>query len=739
MVSWMRKNLLLVMTVGSVIAGALLGFAIRPLNLSAQTVMLVSFPGELLMRMLKMMILPLIISSLISGLSQLDAKQSGKMGTLAITYYFVTTIVAVITGIILVLSIHPGDPSIKEDLGEGTEGKTVSTLDTLLDLLRNMFPENIVAATFQQAQTKYVTIRPKILKINDTMHLEMLNNGTLDYVKAALEYNDGINVLDKVDDFAILRYSPFGILCLIMGKILEIHDLADTARMLAMYMFTVLAGLAVHSLISLPFLFFITTKSNPYSFMRGLLQAWITALGTASSSATLPITYNCLEENLGVDRRVTRFVLPVGATINMDGTALYEAVAAIFIAQMNGVYLTFAQVITVSLTATLASIGAASVPSAGLVTMLLVLTAVGLPVKDVSLIVAVDWLLDRVRTSINVLGDAFGAGIVYYYVKEDLIAHDRLHPMRTLSMGKECVAQFCGMVRYTTDRLQAVSCTEKNLLLFMTIGSVFIGVLLGFVIRPYNLSAKTIMIISFPGELLLRMLKMIILPLIISSLIAGLAQLGAKQSGKIGSLAVTYYLATTIIAVITGVILVLSIHPGSPEIKEDQGESTEGWTVSTLDTMLDLLRNAFPENIVVATFQQAQTKYVTVRRRVLKVNDSIRLKMLNNGSFDYVKHVLEYKDGINLLGIIVFCTAMGIALSQLGSEAFVMTQYSPLGILCLIMGKILEIQDLADIARMLGLYMFTVCSAFFVPQTMVLLYHNLCMDFTHLATKANEK
>ncbi|VDL62388.1 unnamed protein product, partial [Nippostrongylus brasiliensis] len=113
--------------------------------------------------------------SLATGLSQLDAKQSGKMGSLAITYYVLTTAIAVVTGIVLVLTIHPGDPSIKQDLGEGTEGKTVSTLDTMLDLLRNMFPENIVAATFQQAQTKYVTVRPKILKVNDSIHLELLN------------------------------------------------------------------------------------------------------------------------------------------------------------------------------------------------------------------------------------------------------------------------------------------------------------------------------------------------------------------------------------------------------------------------------------------------------------------------------------------------------------------------------------------------------------------------------------
>ncbi|CAI4226393.1 unnamed protein product [Auanema sp. JU1783] len=457
--TWLKKNLLLVMTVGSVVLGAILGFVIRPLQLSPQSVMLVAFPGELLMHMLKMMILPLIVSSLISGLSQLDAKQSGKMGSLAITYYVFTTGIAVITGIILVLTIHPGNPNIKSDLGEGTEGRNVSTVDTLLDLVRNMFPENIVQATFQQVATKYVNVRPKILKNDSAVMLEMLNNGSLDYKKVSVVYTDGMNVLGiivfciavgislsqlgneghvmiqffVIMDKVIMRlvmtvmwYSPLGIMCLIMGKILEIHDLADTARMLAMYMVTVISGLVLHSLVSLPLIFFVSTKKNPYTFMRGLLQAWITALGTASSSATLPMTYSCLEENLGVDRRVTRFVLPVGATINMDGTALYEAVAAIFIAQMNGIELSFGQVITVSLTATLASIGAASVPSAGLVTMLLVLTAVGLPVKDVSLIVAVDWLLDRIRTSINVLGDAFGAGIVDHYVKADLKEHDML-------------------------------------------------------------------------------------------------------------------------------------------------------------------------------------------------------------------------------------------------------------------------------------------------------------------------
>ncbi|KAI6183944.1 Excitatory amino acid transporter 2 [Aphelenchoides bicaudatus] len=480
---WLRKNWLLVATILSVVLGAVLGFIIRLQKPTPQTIMLLSFPGELLMHMLKLMILPLIVSSLISGLAGLDAKQSGRMGGYALTYYFVTTMIAVVTGIVLVLTIHPGDPTIKQDLGTGTEGNQVSTIDTFLDLIRNMFPENIVQATFQQVQTKYVKVRPKIVKKNDTETLRKLADGAFDYLKPSVVYTSGMNVLGKINYARKLRKFRLGVIifCIAFGivtsqlgeeaqimvdffsaldkiimKLLyhgllsfRIHDLAETARMLAMYMFTVLFGLAIHALITLPLLFFVLTKKNPYTFMRGLLQAWITALGTASSSATLPMTFRCLEDTLGVDRRVTRFVLPVGATVNMDGTALYEA----------GVHLSMGQVFTVSLTATLASIGAASVPSAGLVTMLLVLTAVGLPVKDVSLIVAVDWLLDRIRTSINVVGDAFGAGIVHHFVKDQLAIADAEHHRRHSHMERgvsparsECFTQMLRVTNSTNKK-----------------------------------------------------------------------------------------------------------------------------------------------------------------------------------------------------------------------------------------------------------------------------------------------
>ncbi|KAL7077407.1 hypothetical protein ACQ4LE_003249 [Meloidogyne hapla] len=451
---WLRKNALVCATAGGVLLGALLGSLIRLGNPSSQTIMLLSFPGELLMHMLKMMIIPLIFSSLISGLAQLDPKQSGRVGSLAVIYYFATTAIAVITGIVLVLALHPGNPEHHKDLSNGREIKRVSTVDTLLDLIRNMFPENIVQATMQQMETTVQIVNKTIPGRDPIRYKPVYKDGMniLGIIVFCISFGIVISQLGErgrimveffgVLDLAIMKlvslimwYSPLGITCLIMGKILEVDDISNTFRSLAMYTITVLSGLAIHSLISLPLLFFLLTRQNPFIFMRGLLQAWVTALGTASSSATLPISFRCLEENLGIDRRVTRFVLPVGATINMDGTALYEAVATIFIAQMNNVQLTFGQVVTVSLTATLASIGAASVPSAGLVTMLLVLTAVGLPVKDVSLIIAVDWFLDRIRTSINVLGDAFGAGIVYHYAKEDLAKADAEHARKILEQN----------------------------------------------------------------------------------------------------------------------------------------------------------------------------------------------------------------------------------------------------------------------------------------------------------------
>ncbi|XP_029470769.1 excitatory amino acid transporter 4-like isoform X2 [Rhinatrema bivittatum] len=443
---FLRRNAFVIFTVAAVVLGIILAFALRPYKMTYIQVKYYSFPGELLMRMLQMLVLPLIVSSLVSGMASLDSRASGKMGLRAVVYYTATTVIAVIIGIIMVVVVHPGKGT-KADLHHEGKIEKVQAADAFLDLIRNMFPPNLVEACFKQYKTQYSTrvvqkpVVPTSAATDAPLPLEntssILENVTralgslqemlsMDEVVPVPGSANGVNALGLVifsicfglvigsmkqqgqalKEFfdclneAIMRlvaiiiwYAPIGIMFLISGKILEMEDLALMGGQLGMYTLTVIGGLLIHALVVLPSLYFVVTHKNPWLFISGLIQALITALGTSSSSATLPITFKCLEENNGVDKRVTRFVLPVGATINMDGTALYEALAAIFIAQVNNYELNFGQIITISITATAASIGAAGIPQAGLVTMVIVLTSVGLPTEDITLIIAVDWFL----------------------------------------------------------------------------------------------------------------------------------------------------------------------------------------------------------------------------------------------------------------------------------------------------------------------------------------------------------
>ncbi|KAF8371856.1 glt-6 [Pristionchus pacificus] len=445
-------NVLLLLTLLSVFFGLLFGFFLRPLNLSQDTLNLINFPGEIFMQVLKMMILPLIFSSLISALAQMDAREAGQMGLATVLYYLTTTILATMLGIALVITIHPGDPSVKEGiLAMESSDTDVSPLDTFLDLVRNMFPENIIQATFERVQTEYVTKKPPSMAKNGTNNFKKRispakGTNILGIIVFCTAFGIVISHLGEkarivVDFFVILDavimrwvealmwFAPLGIFCLISGNLLELDDLGDTAQMLFLYVVTITLGFLIHAIIVTPLLYFLCTRKNPLVIVKGMLQALVTAFGTASGGAALPTSMQCLEENCGIDRRIARFVLPLGSTINMDGNALYEAVAVIFIAQLNNVELSFVEVITVSVTATVASIGLGSVP-AGLVSILLILSTVGLPAKDVSLIITVDWLLDRIRTSVNVLGDGFAAGVVAHILKSRLEESDQKHDYR---------------------------------------------------------------------------------------------------------------------------------------------------------------------------------------------------------------------------------------------------------------------------------------------------------------------
>ncbi len=231
-----------------------------------------------------------------------------------------------------------------------------------------------------------------------------------------------ISTNDALMSFILLlmKVAPLGIFCLVASRFGKAQNDGQFVALLQVqfyYMLTVISGLTIHALITLPLILWIVTRRNPYRFMMQMSQAILTAFSTASSTATLPVTMECAETRAGVSKRSTEFVLPLGATINMDGTALYEAAAAIFIAQAYSVVnpefqLTFVQQATIAVTATLAAIGAAGIPEAGLVTMLIVLNAVNLPLELIGLILPVDWLLDRFRTAVNAFGDSVGAAVV---------------------------------------------------------------------------------------------------------------------------------------------------------------------------------------------------------------------------------------------------------------------------------------------------------------------------------------
>ncbi|XP_066938765.1 excitatory amino acid transporter 3-like isoform X11 [Macrobrachium rosenbergii] len=440
-----RKNLLPILTISGVSGGIILGIILRYSRSTQWTkreIMYVGYIGELFLRALKALIIPLIVSSLVSAIGSLDLSLSKKIGLRAVGYYMTTTVLAVILGIILVVTIHPGKGT-DEDITKAGEGRTVYTPDLLMDLPRNLFPPNLIQACFETHKTAIV--EPKIGE-NDTQlpksewdivmeHTRALNiMGLVSFAtflglalsklgpkgKPLLDFFQSLSDASMVITSWLIWISPVGILFLVASMMIEMEDFSVMLGQLGMYFGTVVLGIFIHGFVVLPLLYTLLTRKLPFRFLANMTQAYITAFATASSSGTLPVTFQCLEEKNHIDTRVTRFVIPIGATINMDGTALYEAVAAIFIAQVRGMALTIGQIVAISITATAAAIGAAGIPQAGLVTMVMVLDVVGLPPEDMTLIIAVDWLLDRFRTMINVLGDSIGAGLVYELSKKEL-------------------------------------------------------------------------------------------------------------------------------------------------------------------------------------------------------------------------------------------------------------------------------------------------------------------------------
>ncbi|XP_024947282.1 excitatory amino acid transporter isoform X2 [Cephus cinctus] len=452
---WLRENLLLLVTLSGVLLGVVLGFGLRPLKLGDDAIMLISYPGELFMRLLKLMILPLVIASLISGSASLNARMNGKIAVRTLVYFILTSLLNAILGVALVLLIHPGDPGLRDSIAQSNHTRAVNILDSLLDLGRNMFPDNLFQAAFQQAHTVYVPKKPSFQ--NDTDKVPSSEGLANEGLMREIRYRSGTNTLgivffclvfgtflgtlgekgQVVIDFfkavfevimrmvsTVMWMTPVGITSVIAGKILGVNNLALVMSQLAWFIMTIVVGVLFYQLVIMQLIYVAFVRKNPFKFYAGLAQGTLTAFAMASTAAALPVTFRLMTDKLRVDPRITRFVLPIGCNINMDGTALFVAVASIFIAQMNEIYLGFGEIITVILTSTAASVSSASVPSAALVLLLVVLSAIDAPVCDVSLLFAIDWFVDRVRTTNNMLGDCYAAAVVEHLSKKELMALD---------------------------------------------------------------------------------------------------------------------------------------------------------------------------------------------------------------------------------------------------------------------------------------------------------------------------
>ena len=354
-----------------------------------------AFLGKAFLKLLKMVVAPLIFTSVfISLLNMKSLKTLKRLGFTTLAYYLATTSLSVLLGLFLVNLIRP---SAEIRITEVPELNALS----LSDLFLGLFPENIIQSF---AKTEVIPI----IFFAMVLALAALRVGPraepLNLFFIAL--NESLLALTR----GIIRLTPIGVFFLVAS--LVAREGIDPLISLWKYASTVVLGLALHGLITLPLLLYLFTRQKPWRYFLAVREAPLLALSTASSSATLPVTLEVAENRGRVKPEVAGFVLPLGATVNMDGTALYEAVAAMFIAYSYGLELTFSQQVLIFLTAVLASVGAAGIPSAGLVTMTLVLQSVGLPLEGLGLILAVDRFLDMLRTSVNVWGDLVGAKII---------------------------------------------------------------------------------------------------------------------------------------------------------------------------------------------------------------------------------------------------------------------------------------------------------------------------------------
>ncbi len=384
--------------------------------------------GTIFINLLKLIAVPLILVSLINGISNLtDITKLSRIGLKSISLYIVSTIIAICIGLILVNATQPGKlfPENKREAFQEKFGMTIEKGQKQAELVKKQGPLQKVVDIVPDNLFSSMSDNSKMLQVIFFAILFGIAMVMLppDKVKPVKKLVDSINeVILKIIEI-IMRGAPYGVFALLSALIVDVagekmDDTLDLFAALGLYALTVIIGLITLILVVYPIFIRLFAKIKYFHFLKGIFPAQLLAFSTSSSAATLPVTMECVEKNLGVSKEVSSFVLPLGATINMDGTSLYQAVAAVFIAHAFGFELSLSAQLTIILTATLASIGSAAVPGAGMVMLVIVLESIGVPAEGIALIFAVDRPLDMLRTVVNVTGDSTISTIVYHSEKK---------------------------------------------------------------------------------------------------------------------------------------------------------------------------------------------------------------------------------------------------------------------------------------------------------------------------------
>ncbi|MDY6980323.1 MAG: dicarboxylate/amino acid:cation symporter [Pseudomonadota bacterium] len=375
------------------------------------------FVGSLFLNALKMIIVPLIVSSIIVGIAGIGGGHGlARLGGKTLLYYMATSLVAILIGLFFVNLLSPGiidGQPANEVLGLSQQQADIARetvgergANDIAGVFLSMIPANIVAAAANGQMLGLI-----FFSLLFGFFMARIEE---DYAEAQYNFWNGLfNIMMAITDL-VMKFAPLGVFALVAKVVAEteLDQLAELAQTLGLFAAAVLLALLTHVLVFLPLLLKFLGKVRPQRHYRAMAPAMLTAFSTASSAATLPLTMECVEKNAGVSNRTSSVVLPLGATINMDGTALYECVAAIFIAQAYGLELGFATQFTIVLIALLTSIGVAGIPAASLVAIAIILAAIGLPLEALGLILAVDRILDMFRTAVNVFSDSCGAVII---------------------------------------------------------------------------------------------------------------------------------------------------------------------------------------------------------------------------------------------------------------------------------------------------------------------------------------